>query len=70
MDRVSRRDAAIEIVRNAYRADIEDPLVLRRQLDAIAGFSPALDVWNLTRPRDFAQAGEVARAVAAHAVLR
>jgi len=70
IDRVSRRDAAMEIVRHAYRADVEDPLVLRRQLDAIAGFSASLDVWILTRPRDFSKAREVARAVAAHAVLR
>lgn len=70
IDRVSRRDAAIEILRHVYRADIDDPHALRRQLDAIAGVSSALDVWILTRPRDFSKAAEVARAVAAHAVLR
>ena len=70
IDRVTRRDAAIEILRHAYRADIDDAHALRRQLDAIAGVSSALDVWILTRPRDFSKAAEVARAVAAHAVLR
>lgn len=70
IDRVSRRDAAMAIVRHAYRADIEDPLGLRQQLDGIARCSGALDVWALTCPRDFSRAAEVARAIAAHAVLR
>jgi hypothetical protein len=70
IERVSRRDTAVELVRHAYRADTEDPVRLRQQLDRIAQYSGALDAWALTCPRDFSTSVDVARAVAAHAVLR
>jgi hypothetical protein len=67
IERLSRRDAAIELVRHTYRADVEDRGNLQRQLDTIAALTGDLDVWRVTYPRDVPTAIRVASSVAAHA---
>lgn len=67
MARLSRRDAAMAIVRHAYRPGADDRPGLRTQLETIARCSETLDVWSLRCPRDFSRADDVAGAVALHA---
>jgi hypothetical protein len=64
---LSQRDAAVEILKYSYRADIEERGALQSQLDVVASASAVLSVWRLAYPRDLSRAGEVARAIAAHA---
>jgi hypothetical protein len=65
-ERLSRRDAAMEVLAHAYRVDPADRAGLEAQLDAVAAGAP--DVWRVSYPRDLARAPAVARAIAAHAV--
>jgi len=65
LERLSRRDAAVEVLAHAYRIDPHDRVALEAQLDVIA--SAGLDVWRASYPRDLARAGEVASAIAVHA---
>lgn len=69
MQRITRRDAAIAVVRHAYRPGTDDRAGLRQQLDTIARCTSGLDVWTLRRPRDFSRMAEVAERVAAHAAV-
>lgn len=67
LSRVTRRDAAMALVRHAYRPGTEDRPGLRRQFDAIARSAAGLDLWTLQRPRSFSRMAEVADRVARHA---
>jgi hypothetical protein len=64
-ERLSRRDAAVEVLSHAYRIDARDRAGLEAQLDAVAAIAP--DVWRVSYPLDLARAATVASAIAAHA---
>ena len=61
------RDAAMELMEHAYRADVTSPAGLRGHLDLVTGWAPRLDVWRLEYPRVLAGAPAVAAAVSDHA---
>jgi hypothetical protein len=64
-ERLSRRDAAVEVLSHAYRIDARDRAGLEAQLDAVAAIAP--DVWRVSYSLDLARAATVASAIAAHA---
>jgi hypothetical protein len=64
-ERLSRRDAVMEVLSHVYRIDARDRAGLEAQLDAVAAIAP--DVWRLSYPLDLARAAGVASAIAAHA---
>jgi len=64
-DRLSRRDATLEVLSHAYRIDPGDRSALAAQLDAVAAIAPP--VWRVSYPRDLARAAAVAESIASHA---
>ena len=62
---LSRRDAAVEVLRHAYRVDVADRAALEAQMDSVAAL--ARPVWRVSYPRDLALADRVAAAIADHA---
>jgi len=67
---LTRRDAAMELMRHVYRLDIDQPAQMRAQLDLVSHWSARLDLWRVSHPRDLSHAAEVARGLAAHALGR
>jgi hypothetical protein len=66
--KLSRRDAAMELVAHTYRADPTDRMALEVQFDKIVRLAPP--VWQLSFPRDLARAADVASFVAAHGLAQ
>src|SRR6266542_1268797 len=64
-EKLSRRDATMEVLAHAYRIDPGDRAALRAQLDCVAAMTPP--VWRVSYPRDLARAAGVASSIAAHA---
>ena len=65
IEKLSRRDATMAVIANAYRIDTRDRITLETQLDLIAAAAPP--VWRVSYPHDLARAADVAAAIAAHA---
>jgi hypothetical protein len=61
--RLSPRDAAVELVKQAFRLALDDPSSLARQLDAIVAAAPGITAWRLSFPRTFAAAPSLAAAI-------
>ncbi len=64
--RLSRRDAALEIVRHAFTPGVETRAAVREHLDRAAGWAGRIDVWRAAASRDFAALEPFARAILAH----
>jgi len=64
--RLSPRDAAVELIKQAFRLALDDSRSLARQLDAIVGAAADIAAWRLSFPRAFAAAPSVAAAVESH----
>lgn len=67
-ERLSRRDATMEVLAHAYRIDTADRAALEAQLDAVAAMGAG--VWRLSYPRNLGLAGEVAAAILDHEAAR
>lgn len=65
-ERLSPRDAAIELVRQSYRLALDDRDALARQLDTLAVVASAVPAWRLSFPRDLGATAALAHAVDAH----
>jgi hypothetical protein len=65
--RLSRRDAALALVRHAFTPDVESRAAILAHFDRAAVWAGRLEVWRLAAPRDLSQLPLLARAVLAHA---
>lgn len=65
--KLSRREAAIELVRHAFTPDSRDRSARLAQLDRAVCWSGRLDVWSVGAGRDVSEVQTFARAVVAHA---
>ena len=64
-EKLSRRDATMEVLAHAYRIDPGDRTALEAQLECVTAM--ALPVWRVSYPRELARAAAVASSIAAHA---
>jgi hypothetical protein len=60
------RDAAMELIRQAYRLALDDRSALARQFDTLAALAPALSAWRLSFPRHLTEVMSLACAVHEH----
>jgi hypothetical protein len=68
--RLSRRDAAVALVRHAFTPDIRDRSALVSHLERAAAWSRRLEMWTVTSRRDLTALEAFARSVMAHAGRR
>ena len=66
---LSVRDAAVELLRHAYRADLTDRPAIAAQLDACVRLAARTAVYRLVVPQDFAQLSMAAKSIGAHATV-
>lgn len=64
---ISRRDAAVELVRHAFTPDVASRDARREQVDRAVRAAARLDLWTLDIDRDLSRVDAVARHVLAHA---
>jgi hypothetical protein len=65
--RLSRRDAALELVRHAFLPDVDSRATVLAHTDRATSWSGRLQIWRLDAPRDLTRLPGLARAVLAHA---
>jgi hypothetical protein len=70
IDRLSPRDAALELLRYAFRAELSDRTGLGEEFERVVRWSRRVELWRVTHPRRLEEAGQLADAVLAHARLR
>ncbi len=68
-ERMTPRDAAMALVRHAYRADLDDRDAIAAQLHACVRLAERVPVWRAVVPRELARLACSARALGAHATF-
>ena len=68
-EQLTPRDAAMALVRHAYRADLDDRAALAVQLDGCVRLAERVPVWRAFVPRELGRLAVSARALGAHATF-